>query len=166
MQVERVDAAVVNPLSLDPVMLAASGLTEEMLVKFNRPLLACEHRNAKGAEPVTETVVFATELAKRLARSGDGVVMDVCARLPRLADRVLRPSSEAIGRGLGLMNFNGLQLATIADLESIVESIQHGDEADHKGQLDDFWLAEHLPELIEKALRDPIGINRHLLGVG
>jgi hypothetical protein len=63
-------------LSLAPEMLEASGLTEEMLAKFNRPAWRAILQLETAGEDVPETVVFATRVAQRLAGLGDGVVMD------------------------------------------------------------------------------------------
>jgi hypothetical protein len=75
LRVERADPQA-EGLSLEPGMLAASGLTEEMLAKFNQPAWRLIVEMATPGENVPETVIFATRLAKRLAALGDGVVMD------------------------------------------------------------------------------------------
>ena len=68
-----------QPLSLPGETLESSGLTEATLAKFNQPAWrAIIQMEAPGKE-VRETVVFATQLAKRLAALADGIVMDTSA---------------------------------------------------------------------------------------
>ena len=57
-------------------MLEASGLTEEMLAKFNRPVWRAVLEMESPGNDVRDTVIFATRVAQRLAALGDGVVMD------------------------------------------------------------------------------------------
>jgi len=78
LQVERVEPGATG-LSLDPASLEISGLTEEMLAKFNRPVWRIILQMAQPAANVQETVIFATRIAQRLAALGDGVVMDTAA---------------------------------------------------------------------------------------
>jgi hypothetical protein len=66
-------------LSLPPEMLEVSGLSAEMLAKFNRPVWRVILEMEDPGENVPETVVFATRVAQRLAALGDGVVMDTRA---------------------------------------------------------------------------------------
>ena len=66
-------------LSLDPATFEASGLTEETLAKFNRPVWRVILELGTPGDDVTATVVFATRIARRLAALGDGVVMDTAA---------------------------------------------------------------------------------------
>jgi hypothetical protein len=66
-------------LSIDPAMLEASGLTKEMLEKFNHPAWRVILEMITPGNDVRETVIFATRLAQRLAALGDGVVMDTRA---------------------------------------------------------------------------------------
>jgi hypothetical protein len=68
-----------QPLSLDPEMLEASGLTEEMLAKFNQPVWRAILDMQTPGKDVRDTVIFATHVAQRLALLGDGVVMDTGA---------------------------------------------------------------------------------------
>ena len=63
-------------LSLPPEMLEPSGLTQEMLDKFNRPVWRAILRMEAPGENVQGTVVFATRVAQRLASLADGVIMD------------------------------------------------------------------------------------------
>jgi hypothetical protein len=79
LQVERMNAQSSDALSLDPATLPAAGLTEEMLAKFNQPSWRAIIQMQVPAEDVRETVIFATNLAKRLAILSDGIVMDTCA---------------------------------------------------------------------------------------
>jgi hypothetical protein len=60
-------------------MLEPSGLTEDMLAKFNQPAWRVVIQMATPAEDVKETVIFATRLAQRMAALGDGIVMDTAA---------------------------------------------------------------------------------------
>jgi hypothetical protein len=66
-------------LSLPPGTLEASGLTEEMLAKFNQPAWRVIIEMASPGNEVRDTVIFATRVAQRLAALGDGVVMDTAA---------------------------------------------------------------------------------------
>lgn len=66
-------------LSLAPEMLEPSGLTEEMLAKFNQPRWRVVLEMTAPGNEVRETVIFITRLAQRLASLGDGVVMDTSA---------------------------------------------------------------------------------------
>jgi hypothetical protein len=68
-----------RPLSLDPETLEPSGLTKEMLAKFNRPVWRAILEMETPGNDVRDTVIFATRLAQRLALLGDGVVMDTSA---------------------------------------------------------------------------------------
>lgn len=68
-----------EPLSIEPEMLEASGLTQEMLDKFNRPVWRAILQMEAPGNDVREAVIFATRVAQRLAFLGDGVVMDTCA---------------------------------------------------------------------------------------
>ena len=77
--VKRVSPESVAPLSIAPEMLEVSGLTEEMLAKFNQPAWRVVIQMATPAEDVKETVVFAARLAQRMAALGDGIVMDTAA---------------------------------------------------------------------------------------
>ncbi len=79
LRVERIEPGATGGLELDPDMLAASGLSEEMLAKFNQPAWRVMLQMESPAKEVSETVLFATRLAQRLALLGDGVVMDTCA---------------------------------------------------------------------------------------
>jgi hypothetical protein len=79
LEVKRADPQSAGGLSLEPEMLEAAGLTQEMLAKFNHPTWQVTLQMATPAEDVRETVLFATRLAKRLATLGDGIVMDACA---------------------------------------------------------------------------------------
>jgi hypothetical protein len=79
LKVERAAPESNEPLSLDPGMLEVSGLTEEMLARFNQPAWRVILEMATPAADVRETVIFATRVAQRLAALGDGVVMDTCA---------------------------------------------------------------------------------------
>ena len=78
LRVERPESEA-QGLSLPAEMLEVSGLTEEMLAKFNRPAWRMIIEMAKPAEDVLETVIFCTRLTQRLAALGDGVVMDTYA---------------------------------------------------------------------------------------
>jgi hypothetical protein len=78
LRVERV-AQSAEGLSLDPVMLEASGLTQEMLAKFNQPTWRVILEMTDPGNDVCEAVIFATRLAQRLAALADGVVMDTNA---------------------------------------------------------------------------------------
>lgn len=79
LQVERVDPESNEPLSFDPDLLEAAGLTREMLDQFNRPAWRAMLRMEAPGGDVQDTVVFATKIAKRLAELAGGIVMDVCA---------------------------------------------------------------------------------------
>lgn len=78
LRVERVEPES-EGLSLDPTMLEASGLTAEMLAKFNQPAWRVILEMQTPGKDVREAVVFATRLAQRLADLGDGIVMDTSA---------------------------------------------------------------------------------------
>ena len=78
LRVERVEAES-EGLSLDPATLEASGLTEEMLAKFNQPAWRAMLEMQTPGPDVRETAVFATRLAQRLATLSDGIVMDTSA---------------------------------------------------------------------------------------
>ena len=78
LRVERVEPGA-EPLRLDPETFEASGLTEEMLAKFNRPVWRAILEMVQPAAEVRETVIFGTRVAQRLAGLGDGVVMDLSA---------------------------------------------------------------------------------------
>jgi len=78
LRLERVDP-LSEGLSLESEMLEASGLTEQMLAKFNRPAWRVILEMGTPGKDVRETVIFATRVALRLAALGDGVVMDTCA---------------------------------------------------------------------------------------
>jgi len=66
-------------LSLEPAMLEASGLTEATLAKFNQPAWRVIIQMLSPGEDIVATVQFATQLARRLAALGDGIVMDTSA---------------------------------------------------------------------------------------
>jgi hypothetical protein len=68
-----------EPLSFEPEMLEPSGLTEEMLAKFNSPAWRVFIEMGAPGDDTKDTVLFATRLAQRLAALGDGVVMDTWA---------------------------------------------------------------------------------------
>jgi len=74
-RVERFDPQSA-PLAVAPEMFEASGLTQEMLDKFNRPVWQVILQMETPGKEVRETVIFATRLARRLAELGDGVIMD------------------------------------------------------------------------------------------
>jgi hypothetical protein len=76
--VERVETPG-EGLSFEPEVLEASGLTEETLAKFNQPAWRVILELQEPGEDVCATVVFATQIARRLATLADGVVMDVSA---------------------------------------------------------------------------------------
>jgi hypothetical protein len=78
LRVERVEPGS-EGLALEPEVLEVSGLTEEMLAKFNQPAWRVILEMGTPGEDVRETVTFATRVAQRLAALGDGVVMDTCA---------------------------------------------------------------------------------------
>ena len=78
MRVEPADPQA-EQLSLPPEMLEVSGLSAEMLAKFNRPVWRVILEMEAPGENVPETVVFAMRVAQRLAALGDGVVMDTRA---------------------------------------------------------------------------------------
>lgn len=63
-------------LSMEPEMLEASGLTEEMLARFNRPVWRVILEMGDPGKSVRDTVIFATRVAQRLAELGEGVVLD------------------------------------------------------------------------------------------
>jgi hypothetical protein len=77
-RVERAEPGA-QGLDLAPETFEASGLTEEMLAKFNRPAWRVILEMAAPGKEVPETVVFVARLAQRLAVLGDGVVMDTAA---------------------------------------------------------------------------------------
>ena len=79
LEVERSDPQSSGGLHLDPETLEPSGLTEEMLAKFNRPAWQMVLQMQAPGKNVNETVLFATRIAKRLAALGDGIVMDTSA---------------------------------------------------------------------------------------
>jgi len=66
-------------LSFGPVEMEASGLTTETLAKFNNPKWRVILELYEPGEDAQATVIFATQIAKRLAALADGVVMDVQA---------------------------------------------------------------------------------------
>jgi len=57
-------------------MFEVSGLTSEMLAKFNSPSWRVILEMESSGKVVAESVMFGTRLARRLAELGDGVVMD------------------------------------------------------------------------------------------
>jgi len=79
LSVEHVAPGTTEPLALDPGTFEVSGLTEEMLARFNQPVWRLIVQMVTPATDVRETVIFATRLAQRLAALGEGVVMDTCA---------------------------------------------------------------------------------------
>lgn len=78
LRVERIEAGA-EGLSLDPETFGASGLTGEMLTKFNQSAWRVIIEMVTPGKEVRETVVFATRLALRLATLADGIVMDTRA---------------------------------------------------------------------------------------
>jgi hypothetical protein len=75
MRVERAEPQA-EGLSFGPEVREASGLTEEMLARFNHPVWRVILEMEEPGKEVKDTVIFATRLAQRLAALGDGVVMD------------------------------------------------------------------------------------------
>ncbi|MDB6030902.1 MAG: hypothetical protein JWM16_1240 [Verrucomicrobiales bacterium] len=78
LRIERVEPHA-NKFSLAPEALPSSGLTEETLAKYNRPVWRTVLQMTEPSQDVRETVIFATRVAQRLAALGDGIVMDTCA---------------------------------------------------------------------------------------
>jgi hypothetical protein len=77
--VEQTAEATDGGLQLPPEMLSAAGLTPEMLEKFNRPAWRVVMELKQSGKDIKEAVSFATQLARRLAAVGDGIVMDTSA---------------------------------------------------------------------------------------
>jgi hypothetical protein len=75
LRVERFDPNS-QPLAIAPAMFEASGLTQELLDKFNHPAWQVILQMETPGKEAREAVIFATRLAQRLAALGDGIVMD------------------------------------------------------------------------------------------
>ncbi len=78
LSVERVETQA-EPLSFEPAVMEASGLTEETLAKFNQPVWRVIIQMHDPGNDIIGGVQFATRLALRLASLADGVVMDSAA---------------------------------------------------------------------------------------
>lgn len=79
LRVEPVEAGAADGLAMEPESMEAAGLTAEMLAKYNQPKWRAVVQMSVPSDDVRETVLFATNLTKRLAALGDGIIMDVCA---------------------------------------------------------------------------------------
>jgi len=92
--VERVETQA-EPLSFEPPLMEASGLTAEMLAKFNQPVWRVIIQIQDPGKDIIGSVRFATQLAQRLASLADGIVMDTAAY------RFFGPAGWAVENPLG-----------------------------------------------------------------